>query len=212
MQDNAGLSKRRKEREMKPNIRIVVLIALLAVIASGAVAAISVFGGTAAEANTEVIEFEVAENTTKFVFDEAPVHEDGLPAYGNSFITQGYIYPEGTLNGSNGVLPDGSPEFPEEVIGEWICRGWFIGDGAHTTAGPIVITTQTYQFGEEYGNATIVSDGYELAEVSKEVKRAITGGTGQYQMARGEVTQELLGFTEQTGVNLRFTVEAKLKP
>ena len=197
---------------MKPNIRIVVLIALLAVIASGAVATISVFGGTAAEANTEVIEFEVAQNMTKFVFDEAPVHEDGLPAYGNSFITQGYIYPEGTLNGSNRALPDGSPEFPDEVIGEWICRGWFIGDGAHTTTGPIVITTQTYQFGEEYGNATIVSDGYELAEVNKEVKQAITGGTGQYQMARGEVTQELLGFTEQMGVNLRFTVEAKLKP
>jgi hypothetical protein len=64
---------------MKPDIRIVGLIALLAVIVSGAIIATSVFGGAAAEANTEVIEFEVAENTTKFVFDEAPVHEDGLP-------------------------------------------------------------------------------------------------------------------------------------
>jgi hypothetical protein len=41
------------------------------------------------------------------------VHEDDLPAYGNSFITQGYIYEYGTLNGSNGVLPNGKPEFPD---------------------------------------------------------------------------------------------------
>jgi hypothetical protein len=194
---------------MKPNIRIVGLIALLAVIASGAALAISVLGGTAAEANTEVIKFEVAENVTKFAFDEAPVHEDGLPAYGNPFITQGYIYPEGTLNGSNGVLPDGSPEFPEKVIGEWTCRGWFIGDGAHTTSGPMVVTTQIYQLEGDYGDVTIISDGYESSEINKEIKRAITGGTGRYQMAGGEVTQELLGFTEQMGVNLRFTLEVK---
>ncbi len=194
---------------MNLNIRIVNLIALLAVIVSGAAVAIAVFGGTAAEANTQVIKFDVAENVTKFEFDEAPVHEDGLPAYGNPFITQGYIYPEGTLNGSNGVLPDGSPEFPEEVIGEWICRGWFIGDGAHTSTGPMVVTTQIYQLKGDYGDVTITSEGYESSEINKEIKRAITGGTGQYQMARGEVTQELLGFTEQMGVNLRFTLEVK---
>jgi hypothetical protein len=197
---------------MKSSIRIVSLIALLAVIVSGAAVAISVFGGTAAAANTEVTKFDVAENHTKFAFDEAPVHEDGLPAYGNPFITQGYIYPEGTLNGSNGALEDGSPEFPDEVIGEWVCRGWFIGDGAHTTTGPMVITTQIYQLEGDYGDVTITSEGYESSEINQETKRAITGGTGQYQMARGEVTQELLGFTEHMGVNLRFTVEAKLKP
>jgi len=194
---------------MKPNIRIVGLIALLAVIVNGVVVAVSVLGGTAAEANTEVIKFDVAENPTKSVFDEAPVHEDGLPAYGNPFITQDYIYPKGTLNGSNGVLPDGSPEFPEKVIGEWTCRGWFIGDSAHTTSGPIVVTTQIYQLGGDYGDVTIISDGYESSEINKEIKRAITGGTGRYQTAKGEATQELLGFTEQMGVNLRYTLEVK---
>ena len=194
---------------MKPNIKIVGLIALLAVVVSGAAIAISVLGGTAAEANTEVIKFEVAENATKFAFDEAPVHADGLPAYGNPFITQGYIYPEGTLNGSNGAFPDGSPEFPEKVIGEWICRGWFIGDGAHTTSGPMVVTSQIYQLEGDYGDVTITSEGYESSEINKEIKRAITGGTGQYQTARGEVTQELLGFTEQMGVNFRFTLEVR---
>jgi hypothetical protein len=197
---------------MKLNIRIAGLIALLAVIASGATVAISIWGVPPAEANTEVIKFEVAENANEFVFDESPVHEDGLPAYGNPFITKGYIYEDGTLSGNNGVLPDGSPEFPDKVIGEWIYRGWFIGDGAHTVEGPAVISTQIYQFGEEFGNATLVSEGYELSEVNKQVKRAITGGTGPYATARGEVTQELLGFTDQMGVNLRIVVEAKVKP
>ncbi|MGH9937305.1 MAG: hypothetical protein ACREAM_13745 [Blastocatellia bacterium] len=51
------------------------------------------------------IRFDVAENGKKFTPDETPVFSDGLPAYGAEFITEGYIYPEGTLNGANGVNP-----------------------------------------------------------------------------------------------------------
>ena len=61
------------------------------------------------------VEVEVAEDGTRFVFDEAPLLENGYPAYGNAFVTQGYIYPAGTLDGTNGVNADGSPEFPELV-------------------------------------------------------------------------------------------------
>jgi len=72
----------------------------------------------------EVIEFDVAEDMTRFVMDEAPVYEEsGLPAHGNPFVTVGYIYPKGTLDGSNGVLADGQPAFPDKVIGKWVCRG-----------------------------------------------------------------------------------------
>ncbi len=49
---------------------------------------------------TKIIKFDVAENGARFVFDEAPVHEDTtppLPAYGNPFITEGNIYPHGTI-------------------------------------------------------------------------------------------------------------------
>jgi hypothetical protein len=45
----------------------------------------------------KTIKLNVAEDATRFAFDEAPVHEDGLPAYDNSFITQGYTYEYGTL-------------------------------------------------------------------------------------------------------------------
>jgi hypothetical protein len=153
--------------------------------------------------------FEVAENGLRFIFDETPVHEDGMPAYGNPFVTEGYLYPPGTLNGSNGVLADGRPEFPGKVIGNWSCRGYMIGDGAHTTSGPWVISTQTYSFGAAYGQAMLVTEGYELADKDVAMKRAITGGTGPFRAARGEQSQTLLGFTEQMGVNLRVALDVQ---
>jgi hypothetical protein len=66
------------------------------------------------------------------------------------------------------------------VIGQWLCRGYFIGDGAHTTEGSWVYTTQLFSFGEEpdTGAETVVVVGYEGAEVGAEVTGAITGGTG----------------------------------
>ncbi|MGH2352886.1 MAG: hypothetical protein ACRDJN_14855, partial [Chloroflexota bacterium] len=151
-------------------------------------------------------QFEVAEDGLRFLFDETPVHPDGMPAYGNPFVTEGYLYPVGTLNGSNGVLPDGEPEFPAKVIGTWICRGYMIGDGAHTTTGPWVTSTQTYAFGKDYGKVTLITEGLELADKNVPVVRAITGGTGPFRAARGEQTQTLLGFTTQMGVNLRVAL------
>jgi hypothetical protein len=94
-----------------------------------------------------ILRFDVAEDASRFVFAPQPFYEDGMPAYGNAFVTQGYIYPEGTLDGGNGALADGQAEFPELVLGEWTCRGWFVGDAAHATTGPMVITTQVYGFG-----------------------------------------------------------------
>ena len=48
-------------------------------------------------ANTRHLQFDIAEIGTRFVFDEAPVFDDGFPAYGNAFVTEGYIYEAGTL-------------------------------------------------------------------------------------------------------------------
>ena len=165
-------------------------------------------GMTAAEAialiegEDGVLRFDLAENATRFAWSAQPVHDDGQPAYGNAYITQGYIYPAGTLTESNGVLPDGSPEFPDLVLGQWTCRGWFVGDGAHTKSGAMVITTQLYGLGEALGEATLVSEGYELADVGVAVERAVTGGTGPYAGARGEARQTFLGFNASEGVNL----------
>jgi hypothetical protein len=117
-------------------------------------------------AASTTMQFEVAEDGTRFVFDDLNLFEDGMPAYGSAFVTQGYIYPVGTLNGTNGVLENGEPEFPDQVLGTWTCYGWMIGDGAHTTTGEWVVSTQVYQFND---GSTIITDGYELADFDAEL-------------------------------------------
>ena len=156
--------------------------------------------------NANMLEFDIAEAGTRFAFDEAPVFEDGYPAYGNPFVTEGYIYPAGTLSDSNGVLPNGEPEFPDLVLGTWTCRGVFVGNGAHTESGPWVVTTQVFNLGDTPGLETIITDGFELANVGLKGYRAITGGTGEYSRARGQMSQTLLGFNESMGVNLQVTL------
>jgi hypothetical protein len=190
--------------------RFAATVGLASVVASGA--AIASASDTSPESN--VLEVDVAEDGTRFVIDEAPVFDDGFPAHGNPFITQGYIYPADTLTDSNGVNPDGSPEFPDQVIGEWSCTGYFIGDGAHATEGAWVYTTQLFAFGDDAhtGAETIVVTGYEGAEVGATVTGAITGGTGDYAAASGEAAQELLGVNnpELPTMGINKTVELTL--
>mgnify|MGYP001556653181 CR=1 FL=1 len=123
-----------------------------------------------------ILTVEVAENGMMFTPDTEYMDEDGIPLYGGSFITEGYIYPEGTLNETNGVNEDGSPEFPDEVIGRWICRGWHVGQGGHTTDAPWTVTTQIWDLEPDspFGDVTIVTDGYETPIVGEVVFRAIT--------------------------------------
>jgi hypothetical protein len=185
----------------------IVLALLIGGYAAATTAAANQAGENASAAQVKTVKFDVAEDATRFVFDEKPVDEDGLPAYGNSFVTQGYIYPHGTLDDTNGVKPNGEPQFPKKVIGEWTCRGWFVGEGASTESGPWVSTTQLYDLGDKPGEVTLVTDGSEIADVGVPSKRAITGGTGPYREAAGEGSQKLLGFNESEGVNLRFELK-----
>ncbi len=60
--------------------------------------------------------FDVAEDHTRIFMENNPLHENGMPAHGNAFVNQGYIYPAGTLEADTaGVLKDGSPAFPDLV-------------------------------------------------------------------------------------------------
>lgn len=156
---------------------------------------------------SSVFEFEVAEDATRFAFDDAPVFDDGLPAYGNPFVTQGYIYEAGTLAEGGGVNPDGSPTHPDAVIGTWTCEGFMIGDGAHTATGPWVISTQVFDFGEFDGEDIVISHGVETPEIGQEVQRAIIGGTGEHTGAVGTQIQVLEDFNASEGVNLSISLE-----
>ncbi|MGB5835233.1 MAG: hypothetical protein WBG92_25050 [Thiohalocapsa sp.] len=160
------------------------------------------------------VRVDVVENPGRFVFDEAPVfEEDGMPAYGNSFITEGFIYPDGFLDAEDGVDADGNPTHPEQVLGEWTCWGYFVGNGARTLTGPVVISTQMFDFyaapgwdpskDQSPGAKTIVTDGYERMDVGVSFKRAITGGTGTYSRASGEALQEFLGFGDPVAMNVK---------
>jgi hypothetical protein len=153
-----------------------------------------------------IVKFDVSESGSRFVFDEAPVFDNGLPAYGNAFVTEGYIFPHGYLDTNQGVGEDGQPVNPEDVIGRWTCRGWFVGDGANTVTGPWVITTQLYDLGESPGSLTLVTDGLELVDKGVPGARAVSGGTGAYQLARGQALQTLLGHNTSEGVDLRFEI------
>jgi hypothetical protein len=50
------------------------------------------------------------------------------PYYGASFVVQGVIFTAGTLRTAgfenSGLTADGTPEFPDRVIGRWTCRVW----------------------------------------------------------------------------------------
>ena len=167
------------------------------------------------EAGPLPAEVDVSENMTRFVFDDAPVFDDGLPAYGNWFVTEGYLYPGGYLDGAPGVAPDGSPADPDAVIGTWTCRGVFVGDGAHTAAGNAVFTTQHFDLYDEPGydpakaggDMALITEGFESMEFGKELSRAITGGTGPYAAADGQAQQTFLGFNDAGGVELRVGFE-----
>ena len=174
----------------------------------GTIAIFSVLLLTASSASAQVGQrisgFDVALNGHTFVADDAPVDANGFPAYGNPFIIEGYIYPEGFLEEHEGINPDGSPSHPDAVIGHFTCRGWFIGDGMATASGPNVMTLQTYEFGEN-GEETFNSDGIELVDVGVPFERSITGGTGIYRRAAGTMTQTGLGLNVSGAPSVSFS-------
>lgn len=148
--------------------------------------------------------FDVAEDHTRFIFASTPVHDDGMPAFGNAFVTQGYVYEDGTLTGGHeGVNPDGSPVFPNKVIGTWTCDGWYVGDGFHTKEGTILISRQVFEFED---GSILISQGPESVDENVPLPRAITGGTGEYAGVGEEMSQTLLGMSEGFGVRLQFVV------
>ncbi len=184
----------------------------------GAVAVPATYAALNNGSKTDVVEFDVAENGARFVFNKDVTFEDGMPADGSNFITRGFLYPKGTLacddKGCNGVIvthdPNDAtkivkvePEFPEKVLGEWVCEGYMINDAAHATTGKWVISTQFFEFGGDSGPQLLVTQGYELADVGVPVARAITGGTAYYSDARGSSDQTFMGFNPSMGATLR---------
>ncbi len=157
------------------------------------------------EGEDGVLRFDVAENAIGYAWAGDPELTDGLPTDRTAFLTQGYVYPEGTLTNGNGVLADGAPEFADKVLGQWSCWGWYAGSNA-PAGTPRWLTTHLFNFGGEWGAATLVSEGYSIDEVEEALERAIVGGTGPYDGARGVQMETNLGFNATNGINVRYEV------
>lgn len=168
---------------------------------------------TSSSRGTQNLALDIACDATTFSF-QGPTNEEGGPDYGASFVVHGVIYLAGTFaqhGADSGLLEDGTPEFPDAVIGQWTCRGWFIGDGIATETGPFVVTTQIYDPSRKRpGEQTLVSDGTELIDLGVPFKRAITGGTGRFVRADGEVTQIGIG-VNATGL-FNFSFDFDIRP
>lgn len=158
----------------------------------------------------QTLEVDIAEDGTRFVWDEAPVYEDGLPKYGNAFVTQGYIYEAGAIADGAGVNLDGSPTHPDKVLGTWTCEGHFIGEGATTEAGPWVVSKQIFDFGDQPGAETVVTQGLELADHEVPGLQAIVGGTGPLRSVTGEASQVLHGHNDSDGVQLTMVLNMEV--
>jgi len=171
-------------------------------ILSTALASVVACGASADEA---LLRFDVAEDHTRFAFADTPVHESGMPAHGNPFVTQGYVYPAGTLDlNIAGVLEDGSPAFPDKVLGTWTCDGWFVGEGGDATSGVWLVSRQIIQFNS---GDVIITQGTELADAGLANARPITGATGDYAgYDAGVMLQTLIGFNDHMGVNASFEI------
>lgn len=200
-------------------IRLVLLLAMVASAAwigqttrSSAKLATAASPGSSADAVIQqitgsdgVLRFDVAEDGTSFAWDGSPALKNGMPDQATLYITQGYIYPEGTLNGSNGVLADGSPEFPDKVLGQWSCYGWYVGAGKPEQTAPW-ITSHIFNLGESFGEVTLVSDGYSIDDLEVALERAIVGGTGPYAGATGVQMETNLGHNASNGLDIRYEI------
>jgi hypothetical protein len=124
---------------------------------------IAATGGTA---QPSPLRLEVAENGTRYVFDrQQHVDEEDIALRGNTFLAEGYLYPEGTLTCQdgicNGVVIDeggvGAAEVPDAVIGTWTCYGMHVEDAGTVRTGPITATTQIFDLGQPAGAEMLVT-------------------------------------------------------
>jgi hypothetical protein len=91
------------------------------------------------------------------------------------------------------------------VLGQWLCYGWYLGADDHVGAAPWV-SSHLFNFGEAWGEATLVTEGFDIDDMAVPMTRAVAGGSGPYADARGTQIETNLGFNATDGLNIRFEV------
>jgi hypothetical protein len=152
--------------------------------------------GAARKPEPIVFAVDVAEDFRKFV-PTLVKPEHTQPERGSFFVTEGRIFPAGTIQG------DGATFDPSQRghIGVWFCRGTHLVAAHEIPAAPLwVDTAQLFVLGRQ-GKEQLTTEGIEG---NGTVTRIVTGGTGNYAGWTGEQRQTFLGFNATGGVNLRI--------
>lgn len=124
--------------------------------------------------------------------------EHTQPERGSFFVTEGRVFPAGTIQGDGAGFDPNS----RGHIGVWICRGTHLVAASDIPAAALwVNTAQLFVLGRQ-GKEQITTEGIEG---SGTVSRVVTGGAGNYVGFVGEQRQTFLGFNPTGGVNLRVT-------
>jgi hypothetical protein len=112
----------------------------------------------------ETFSVDIVADCNRFI-SEGVGHPHPGPVFGDYFMQEGLIYEGGTLAANCaggdgcGLNPDGTPEFPEEVIGKWTCYGSFVGNGGATVEGVWLYSTQVYEFDVEQIEPNVFAPG-----------------------------------------------------
>jgi hypothetical protein len=153
-------------------------------------------GKPTAAGSSLVLTVDVAEDFAKFN-PTLVKPTDTEPKRGSWFITEGNIYPAGTIQGTGETFDPNT----DGAIGRWFCRGTHLVSASEIPAAALWVDTAQLYFlpSDEH---SIVTDGLEGNGV---IVRAVTGGTGEFRGYLGRQKQEFLGFNTTGGVNLRVT-------
>jgi hypothetical protein len=148
----------------------------------------------------EVIEItvDVAEDLAGKFVSTFVKPEHTQPERGSFFVTEGRVFPAGTIQG------DGADFDPNRSghIGVWICRGTHLVAASEIPAASWwVSTAQLFVLGRQ-GREQLATEGIEGGGT---VTRIVTGGAGNFAGFTGEQRQTFLGFNSTGGVNLRVT-------
>jgi hypothetical protein len=153
-----------------------------------------------AKKNREPIVFtvDVAEDLAGKFVPTFVKPEHTQPERGSFFVTEGRVFPAGTIQGDGAGFDPAS----RGHIGIWICRGTHLVAASDIPAAPLwVDSAQLYVLGRQ-GKEQIATEGLEG---SGTVTRIVTGGAGNFAGFVGEQRQTFLGFNPTGGVNLRVT-------
>lgn len=124
--------------------------------------------------------------------------EHTQPERGSFFITEGRVFPGGTIQGDGAEFDP----YSRGHIGVWFCRGTHLVSASEIPAAPLwVDSAQLFILGRQ-GKEQLASEGVEGGGT---VTRIVTGGAGNYAGWVGEQRQTFLGFNPTGGVNLRVT-------